>query len=150
MSLRQLSTSARSRLAAHCIRHSSGPGRMTIDKFCDIDEVNGFFRSFRRAGGPCLCSLPRFSTGVFPSLQGETHEKIISKTGEILHAEGIRYSSIAATGRRSAIKPEPHPIPTVEIIVQERALTDTEKDWREVTRKIYHSIVEAFPGKKFC
>ena len=98
-----------SRLSEHLISHSSGSSSSIDHDNPDLDETDGFFRSFRRAGGPYLCSLPAITTPI--SSSGYRHLDLLNRdtpqiylhTYQIIKDEGVTYSSIGLEGRLSRI-----------------------------------------------
>lgn len=94
-----------SRLSAHLVSSSPGSSGSINHDNLDIDMTDGFFRSFRRAGGPYVCSLPAITTSI--SSTGYRHLDLLTRdtpqiylgTYQIIKDEGVTYSSIGLEGR---------------------------------------------------
>lgn len=141
-----------SRLSAHWISHSSGSSSPINHDSPDVDETDNFFKSFRRAGGPYLCSLPAITRPISSTdyrhldlLNRDTLE-IFKHTHQIIQDEGVTYSSFGFEGRLSKIDPEWRPIPTLVIVARRVSPVDALTDWREVARKIYRWLASHYPG----
>ena len=135
------STSTRS--SAHALSYSgSSMNSIFADLSSDVDQ-DGFLQSAQRAGGPYLCSLPAFKQPIDKSHPVYSHRfaSIVGDAGKILTERRIQYTFIQVIGRRSKVRPEPSPVPTVVISVSGHPRS---RHWRTVARQIYSHLSHHF------
>ena len=134
-----------SRASAHSMGFSSSSGATSIFSSQSHADIDGFFESPYRAGGPRLTSLPaaRVSVGSEYARGTIIHDQNFFNTldGTVRHI--LRDLNITdqvlfldTYGRISLVRPESRPIPTILVVFRESSGTQSSR-WRTAAKRIH-------------